>query len=159
MHLAFHPSGRFVFVINELASTLTVFRYDGARGTLTRAQTVSTLPADFEGDNTTAEVQVHPSGRFVFGSNRGHDSIGVFAFDAETAELTPVEHEATQGKTPRNFAVDPSGRFLLAANQNTDNVVVFGIDPRTGELTPTGSSVQVAAPVCVKFLAPGFVAE
>lgn len=151
-HFAFHPGGQFAYVINELQSTLTAFRYDAARGALEAIHTISTLPAPLEG-NTTAEVQVHPSGRFIYGSNRGHDSIAVFAVDKDTGRLTLVEHEPTQGKTPRNFGVDPTGRFLLACNQNSDTVVSFRIDPQTGGLTATGHQLEVAAPVCVKFVA------
>jgi 6-phosphogluconolactonase len=155
-HLAFHPDGKSCFVINELLSTLAVFQYDATTGTLTARQTVSTLPAEFAGQNTTAEVQVHPSGRFVYGSNRGHDSIAVFAIASETGEVSLVEHESTAGESPRNFRIDPSGRFLLAANQNSDNVVVFRIDPQDGSLAPTGSQIGVSAPVCIRFAAmPG----
>lgn len=151
-HFAFHPNGKFAYVINELHSTLTAFHYDAARGALVQVQTVPTLPAPVEG-NSTAEVQVHPSGRFVYGSNRGHDSIAVFAVDADNGRLTLVEHEPTQGKTPRNFGVDPTGRFLLACNQGSDTIVSFRIDPETGALTPTGHRLDVPAPVCVKFVA------
>lgn len=151
-HFAFHPSGEFAFVINELASTITVFRYDSQRGILSEIETVSTLPPDFDGSNSTAEVAVHPSGRFVYGSNRGHDSIAVFRIDEESGKLTAVEHESTRGQTPRNFGIDPSGRFLLAANQKSNNVVVFRIDERDGSLAATGGQIQLGTPVCVKFL-------
>jgi 6-phosphogluconolactonase len=151
-HFAFHPSGKFAYVINELHSTLTAFRYDAVRGALEEVQTVPTLPEPVEG-NSTAEVQVHPSGKFVYGSNRGHDSIAVFAVDADTGRLTLVEHEATQGKMPRNFGVDPTGRFLLACNQGSDTIVSFRIDPETGALAPSGHQLDVPAPVCVKFVA------
>jgi 6-phosphogluconolactonase len=153
-HFAFRPDGRFAWGINELLSTLTVFRYEARRGTLTPMQTVSTLPPDFTGNNTTAEVVVHPSGRFVYGSNRGHDSVAVFAADRRTGELTLVEHEPTLGRTPRNIAIAPGGRWLLAANQGSDNVVVFRIDPATGALSPGGHTLSVPAPVCVRFLPP-----
>ncbi|MGH9628428.1 MAG: lactonase family protein [Bryobacteraceae bacterium] len=152
-HFAFHPKGRYAYVINELQSTVTAFSYDPKRGVLTELQTITTLPEDFSGENYTAEVQVHPSGKFVYGSNRGHDSIAVFAVDAGKGTLTPVEQVSTKGKTPRNFGIDPTGSFLIAANQNTDNLVVFRIDPATGRLTPTGQEVKVDAPVCVKFVA------
>jgi 6-phosphogluconolactonase len=151
-HFAFHPNGRFAYVINELDSTITAFSYDAAQGTLTEAQTVPTLPADFKGQSSTAEIAVHPNGKFLYGSNRGHDSIAVFAIDAATGKLTFVQHEPTQGKTPRNFALDPTGAFLLAANQDSDNVVVFRIDAQSGKLSPTGKSIEVGAPVCVMFL-------
>ncbi len=139
-------------MINELQSTVTAFAYDAQPGVLSPLQTISTLPDDFAGDSTTAEVQVHPSGRFLYGSNRGHDSIAVYAINAGTGKLTFVEHESTQGKTPRNFGLDPSGRFLLAANQNSDTIVVFRIDQQTGRLSPTGSKVEVPSPVCVKMI-------
>lgn len=151
-HFAFRPDGRFAYVINELLSTATVFSYDARRSALMEAQTVPTLPAEFTGNSTTAEIVVHPSGKFVYGSNRGHDSITVFAADRGTGRLSLVEHEPTQGKTPRNFAIEPSGRFLLAANQASDSVVVFRIDPATGALAPTGHSISVPSPVCVRFL-------
>jgi len=148
-HLAFHPNGRFLYAINELDCTITLFRYDSTRGTLESLQSVSTLPDGFTGDNSAAEIQVHPSGRFLYGSNRGHNSIAIFAVDAETGKLRSLGHRSTQGKTPRHFALDPSGRFLLAANQDSGNVVVFRVDPQTGLFEPTGSSVSIPAPVCV----------
>jgi 6-phosphogluconolactonase len=151
-HFAFHPSGRFAYVINELNSTLTAYSYDADHGALHPLQNISTLPVRFHGSNTCAEVQVHPSGKFVYGSNRGHDSIAIFAVDGQTGKLRFVGHESTRGKEPRNFAIDPSGRYLLAANQNSDSVVVFRIDVGTGKLHATGSTVHVAAPVCVTML-------
>lgn len=151
-HFAFHPDGRRAYVINELDSTLTALSYDPASGALTPGQTVPTLPADFTGRSHCADVHVHRSGRFVYGSNRGHDSIVVFAIDPASGKLTAVDHTSTQGKMPRNFALDPSGKYLLAANQGSDNIVAFRIDPATGKLTPTGSSVAVGAPVCVTFV-------
>ena len=153
-HFAFHPQGRFAYVINEMRCTVTTFGHDAARGALTAIQTISTLPQGqtVEKGFSTAEVQVHPSGRFLYGSNRGHDTIAVFTIDQETGRLTPVQHEPTQGSTPRNFGIDPAGRFLLAANQRSDSVVVFRIDSSTGRLTPAGSRIDVGAPVCVKFI-------
>jgi 6-phosphogluconolactonase len=151
-HLAFSPKAEFVYVINELNSTITAFAYDSRRGVLTDLPTVSTLPRDFSGNNSCAEIEVHPSGKFVFGSNRGHDSIVVFAADKQTGQLTLVEHEATQGKTPRHFAVDPTGRWLLAENQGSDSVVVFEIDRKTGGLKATGRTVAVGSPVCAVFV-------
>lgn len=150
-HFAFHPNGQFAYVINEMKSTLTAFRYDASRGVLDEVQTVSSLPAGPVEGNSTAEVQVHPSGKFVYGSNRGHDSIAVFAVDATTGQLTLVEHESTQGKMPRNFGIDPTGQFLLACNQGSDTIVGFRIDQQTGALTPTGQKLDVSSPVCVKF--------
>ncbi len=151
-HFAFHPNGRYAYVINELNSTLTAMSYDAEHGVLRPLQTVSTLPPRFHGVNTCAEVQVHPSGKFVYGSNRGHDSIAIFSVDAATGRLRFVGHEPTRGKEPRNFAIDPSGRYLLAANQSSDNVVVFRIDAVTGRLRATGSTAHVSMPVCVTML-------
>jgi 6-phosphogluconolactonase len=153
-HFAFHPSGKFAYVINEMTCTVTGFDYDGKTGALKEMQTISTLPAGepVKSGYSTAEVQVHPSGRFLYGSNRGHDTIAVFAIDQNSGNLTPIEHVPSQGKTPRNFGIDPTGRFLLAANQNSGSVVVFGIDPKIGRLTPTGQVLEVGAPVCVKFV-------
>jgi 6-phosphogluconolactonase len=151
-HFTFHPNGRFAYVINEMASTVTAFAYDARRGALREIQTISTLPKDFTGTNHTAEVLAHPSGRFLYGSNRGHDSIAVFSISAK-GTLTPVEQTSTQGKVPRNFNLDPAGAWLLAANQDSDNVVVFRIDAQTGRLKPNGEPVRVVAPVCIKFLA------
>ena len=116
-------------------------------------QTLSTLPEGFNGQSDCAEVQVHPSGKFLYGSNRGHDSIAIFAIDPQTGRLRPLGHEPTQGKTPRNFAIDPTGQFLLAANQDSSTIVVFRIDAQTGLLKPTGEKIDVPAPVCVKFVA------
>ena len=150
-HFAFAPKGKFAYVINELDSTVTTLAFDAAKGTLTKLQTISTLPPGCKTPNTTAEVQVHPSGKFLYGSNRGHDSLAIFAIDSESGELTPVGHQSTGGKTPRNFGIDPTGRFILAANQSSNNIVVFRFDQATGKLKPTGSEITVSSPVCVKF--------
>jgi len=151
-HFAFHPDGHYAYVINELDSTMTVFAYDPERGTLREIQTTTTVPAG--GDKSyTAEVQVEPSGRFVYGSNRGHDSIAVFSVAKEKGTLTLVEHEPTQGKFPRGFGIDPTGQFLLVGNQQSDTIVIFRIDQKTGELEATGQVLSVPKPVCVKFLA------
>ena len=151
-HFAFHPSGKFGYVINEMASTVTAFAYDSEQGILTEVQTRSTLPSDYKGKSYTAEVQVDPSGRFLYGSNRGHDSIAIFVIDETSGKLAPVGFELTQGKTPRNFAIDPTGAFLLAENQDSDTIVVFQIDRKTGVLRPTGQTVHVAKPVCIKMI-------
>ncbi|MBE3069328.1 MAG: beta-propeller fold lactonase family protein, partial [Planctomycetes bacterium] len=119
---------------------------------LSLVEAVSTLPADFRGESSCAEVLVHPSGRFLYGSNRGHDSIAVFAIDGRAGTLTPLGHTLTQGKTPRGCGIDPTGAYLVAANQGSDSVVVFGIDAATGGLRPTGARAEVASPVCVAFL-------
>jgi 6-phosphogluconolactonase len=150
-HFAFHPSGRFAYVINEMTSTLTAFAYDAAQGKLSEIHTLSTLPRETPG-NSTAEVQVHPSGKFVYGSNRGHNSLAIFKVDAGSGKLTAAGHQSTGGKTPRNFGIDPTGRYILAANQASNNVVVLRVNQETGALTPTGAEVKVGAPVCVKFL-------
>jgi 6-phosphogluconolactonase len=153
-HVALHPRGRFAYVLNELAMTLAVMRYDPARGALTAASTLSTLPegvgvaADFSG----AEVLVHPGGRFLYASNRGHDTLGVFVIDENEGTLELLEHVSTGGKTPRGFGIDPTGTHLLAANQDSDDIVVFRIDPGTGRLTPTGQRVAVGSPVAVAFV-------
>lgn len=152
-HFAIHPSGRFAYAINELALTVTAFARSAANGALTTVQTISTLPAGTAPNPafSTAEVQVHPSGKFVYGSNRGHDSITVFSIDEGTGRLTFVENEPTQGSTPRAFGIDPTGEYLLAANQRSDSIVAFRIDVATGALTPAGVTVEVGAPVCIKF--------
>ena len=150
-HFAFHPDGGYAYVINEMRSTIVVFTHDGETGALTPIQTISTLPADFTGTSSTAEIFVHPNGRFLYGSNRGHDTIAVFAINEKTGQLTLLQHASTGGKTPRGFALDPTGMWLLAANQDTDNFIVLKIDPATGKLTPTGQSVAVGMPVCVLF--------
>ena len=135
-----------------MTSQVTVFAHDVKTGALKPIQTVSTLPKGFAGNNSTAEIRVHPTGKFVYCSNRGHDSIAVFTINDKTGELTLVEQEPSGGKTPRNFCLDPSGAFLLAANQNTNNVAVFRVDANTGALTPAGSSIESPKPVCVRFV-------
>jgi 6-phosphogluconolactonase len=152
-HLSFHPSGRYLYVINELALTVTVFARDAKTGGLTEVQTIGTLPAGQAVDPafSTAEVVVHPSGRFLYGSNRGHDSLVVYAIDQATGTLTLVQHEATQGRTPRGFGIDPTGRYLLAGNQRSDSLVAFRIDAATGRLAPTGQTLAIGSPVSVVF--------
>jgi 6-phosphogluconolactonase len=151
-HFAFHPSGKFAYVINELDSTLTAFDYDAGTGALRERQTLSTLPKSHPG-NSTAEVVVHPSGKFVYGSNRGHNSIAVFTVDPESGKLQAAGHQGHLIKTPRNFAIEPGGRYLLVGNQAGDSIGVFAIDQATGALTPVGEPVAVPAPVCIRFLA------
>lgn len=150
-HFAFHPSGKFAYVINELTNTVTAFAYDTEQGVLKELQTLTTLPTDFTGNNTTAEVQVHPSGKFLYGSNRGHDSIAMFTIDPATGKLTSLGQHPSGGKTPRNFGIDPTGAFLLAAHQDSNSVVVHRIDPATGLLAATDHKVEIPTPVCVKF--------
>jgi 6-phosphogluconolactonase len=152
-HFAFHPSGKFAYTNNEITSSVTALRWDAKSGTLTPLQTISTLPKPHRG-NSTAEIQVHPSGKYLYCSNRGHNSIAMFKIDQKTGKLTAIGHESTRGKTPRNFGIDPTGTFLLAANQSSNNVVVFRIDGRNGKLKATGDEVKIPRPVCVKFLQP-----
>ncbi len=149
-HLAFHPDGRHAYVINELKSTIAAMDYDPERGALKVVQTISTLPKDFKGESWTAEVVVHPSGKFVYGSNRGHDSIAIFTVDKKTGKLTAAGHQGKDVKTPRNFAIDPTGKYLIVANQGSNSLVVFRIDPESGQLTPTGIKVEAPVPVCVR---------
>ena len=151
-HLAFDPRGKFVYVVNEMSSTVTVFAYDARRGALREVQTISTLPKDFTGQSWCAEIAVHPSGKFVYASNRGHDSIAVFAAERRAGRLAPVEFQPTQGRTPRHFALDPTGSWLLAENQASDNVVVFHVDTRTGALSASGQKLEVPSPVSAVFL-------
>ena len=153
-HFAFHPSGKYAYVINEIACTVTAFAYDQRRGELKELQTISTLPPgeSVQRGYSTAEVRVHPTGKFLYGSNRGHDTIVVFAIDEKNGKLTHVENQSTRGKTPRNFAIDDTGGWLLAENQESDTIVVFRIDPQMGKLTATGQTVEVGSPVCVKFV-------
>ena len=153
-HLVFAPSGKFLYVINEMASTIAAYSYDAANGTLHQFQTISTLPQGFTGKNTAAEIEIAPSGRFLYASNRGNDSIAVFAVDPLKGTLALVEFDSAGGRTPRNFTIDPTGSWLLAANQESDNIVFFRVDVRTGHLTPTSEVLQLSSPVCVKFV-PG----
>jgi 6-phosphogluconolactonase len=154
-HIAFHPNKRWAYVINEMGCSVTAFAYDAAKGHLRALQTLSTLPKDFSAPNTDAEVAVHPSGEFVYASNRGDDSIAVFACDPETGRLAFEQRVPTGGRTPRQFEIDPTGAWLLAANQLSDTVVVFRIDKSTGHLQPAGTSAHSNAPACIKFLPPG----
>jgi 6-phosphogluconolactonase len=154
-HFKFHPNGKLAFVINELDSTITTFFYDGKQGTLKETQTISTLPVNRVGANTCADVQVAPNGKFLYGSNRGHDSIVSYKIDAQNGKLEYIENISTGGKTPRNFAIERSGRFLLAANQNSDSIVVFRIEEKSGKLSPTGNAAQVPTPVCLQLI-PAF---
>lgn len=151
-HMDFHPNGRFAYLINEIGNTVVVYAFDAATGALTELQTISTLPAGWEGMSHTADIHITLDGRFLYGSNRGHDSLAIFAVDAATGLLTPAGHQPTGGKVPRNFVIDPSGTFVLAANQNSDSIVHFRIDQQTGALTPTGHETQVPTPVCQKLI-------
>jgi 6-phosphogluconolactonase len=149
-HLTFHPNGRWAYLENELNSTVTALIYNATAGTFQEIQTQTTLPAGFTGDNSGADVHVSPDGRFVYTSNRGDNSVAVFAVDGGSGRLTLVQHVSTQGKTPRNFALDPSGQILLVANQNSDNIFTYKIDKQTGKLTPTGQSVSLPSPMFVE---------
>jgi 6-phosphogluconolactonase len=151
-HFAFTPDGKFAYVINELNSTVIAFEYDANTGTLKEIQTLTTLPDGFSGENYPADLQTHPSGKFLYGTNRGHDSVAAYAIDAKTGKLTSLGQTLTQGKNPRNFGIDPTGNFLIAANQESNSLVVFRINPESGALTPTGQTAEVGKPVCVKFL-------
>jgi 6-phosphogluconolactonase len=148
-HIAFDANARHAYVSDEMASTVTAFAYDRQRGVLSEIEDYSLLPKDFKGQNTAAEVAVHPSGKSVYASNRGDNSIVVFGCDPDTGRLTFIERDSTGGKTPRNFEIDPSGSFLLAANQDSGTVVVFSIDKKTGRLQPTGNTVESDTPMCV----------
>jgi len=148
-HFAFHPSGKYAYSINELDSTITTFAYDAASGRLDTVQSVGTLPEDFTGESTTAEVRVHPSGRFVYGSNRGHDSIVTVGVDPATGMIAPLAWQPTQGSYPRNFYLSPCGDWMLVANQKGDNIVSYRVDAATGRLAPTGYALSVSMPVCL----------
>jgi 6-phosphogluconolactonase len=152
-HFAFHPSGKFAYAIDEIDLTVTPFAYDAAKGVLTPLKPVSTVPEGGDRkDFSTAEVQVHPSGKFLYGSNRGHNSIAIFTIDEKTGELTPAGHYSKDVKTPRNFGIDPTGTYLIIANQDGDSLTVTKIDPKTGALTEVGEPIEAPKPVCVKFV-------
>ncbi|HLO34073.1 MAG TPA: lactonase family protein [Anaerolineales bacterium] len=150
-HLTFHPSGGHAYLINELNSTLISYRYHSEFGSFEELQTVPTLPRDFRGENLCADVHIAPNGRYLYASNRGHDSIVCFLIDENTGHLIYQNHTFTEGREPRNFAIAPKGDFLLVANQKTDNILTFKIDSRAGKLLKTGHEVKVSRPVCVKF--------
>ena len=150
-HVDFHPRLPYAYVINEIDSTITTYRFDPDKGGLKPLQIVPTTPSSYTGNNSGAEIVVAPSGRFVYASNRGHDSIAIFAIDQSTGGLTPVGWESTRGRTPRFFALDPSGTHLYAANQGTDTVVIFRVDPASGTLASTGETIKVATPTTIAF--------
>jgi 6-phosphogluconolactonase (cycloisomerase 2 family) len=150
-HVDFHPSLPYVYAINELDSTMVTYRYDAAHGELKPLQALSTLPSDFTGNSTTAEIAVDPAGTFVYGSNRGHDSIVIYSIDQSSGLLTQVGWKPTEGRKPRYFGLDPSGTLLYAGNQDSDTVITFRIDQATGKLTPTGQVVQTGSPVTIVF--------
>jgi 6-phosphogluconolactonase len=150
-HLVFSTNGKFAYAINEMLATITAFKWDAAHGKLDEVQTVSTVPAGYSGPKSTAEIAVHPNGKFLYGSNRGNNTIAAFNIDGSTGKLTMIDTFPSGGKTPRSFAIDPSGKFLLSAGQDSDNIAGFTIDTKTGRLTATGDSVEVGAPVCIVF--------
>ncbi len=153
-HFAFHPNGKFAYAINELACTVTALNYDAEKGVLTKTQTISSLPKDTKKDEkySTAEVQVHPSGKFLYGSNRGHDTIVAYTIDPDSGKLTLIGHQGHGIKTPRGFGIDPTGAYMLVGNQDGNNIVVFRIDQKTGELKETGTVAEIDAPVCFKMV-------
>jgi 6-phosphogluconolactonase len=151
-HLVFHPNGKNAYVIHELNSTISALAYDGTRGALEVLQTVSALPEGFGGSSDCADIQVTPSGKFLYGSNRGDDSIVIHAIDPNSGKMTYVGHKPTGGKIPRNFAIDPTGTFLLVGNQDSDTIVTFRINQQTGQLEDTGNVLEIPAPVCLKFM-------
>ncbi|PQO46410.1 lactonase family protein [Blastopirellula marina] len=150
-HLATNADGDKLYVLNEMASTVDVFSFDPQTGNSEHLQKLSTLPEDFDGSNTTAEIFVHPSGKWLYCSNRGHDSIATFAIDAETGKLTALGHTSSQGKTPRSFQIAPGGKYLLVANQNTSNIASYEIDQESGTLKATGHQIEVPNPCCIDF--------
>jgi 6-phosphogluconolactonase len=153
-HLVFAPGGKFAYVICEMGSSVVALAYDPVKGSLTPLQTISTLPANFKGIDNSSEIDISPSDRFLYASNRGHDSITVFAIDQDKGTLTKIRAVPTQGKIPRNFALDPTGKYLVAANQKSNQMVVFAVDQTTGLLQPTGQVLDIEEPVCVLFV-PG----
>lgn len=151
-HVRFHPNGKWVYVINEIGSTVNVFEWYGQKGSLTETQSVSTLPADFAGTSTCAELEVHPHGKFVYATNRGHDSVAVFSIDQASGKLSPIQHIPSAGRTPRNFAFDPTAKWIVLTNHGSDNAVVFAVDPETGRLSQKGDPISVPYPFCQRFL-------
>jgi 6-phosphogluconolactonase len=151
-HVVFHPNGKWVYLVTEMGSTIFQFEWDGKRGALKQVQKVSALPADFKGVSACAEMRVHPNGKFLYVSNRGHDSIGAFAIDAKTGRLSLLQHVPSGGKTPRNFDFDPTGRWLLVTNHGSNTAMVFGIDRQSGRLSPVGAPVDVVYPFCPRFV-------
>jgi len=152
-HLAFHPNGKFAYVLSEMDSSVTVFSYQPKNGAFSSLETISALPKDYAGRKEAAEIAVDPSGKFLYTSNRGHDSVAIFEINPAKGTLKSLGQVLSGGQTPRHFAIDPTGRYLLAENQESNNIVVFHIDPATGHLTPTGQTIEVPSPVCITFVA------
>jgi len=153
-HLDFHPNGRFAFLLNELGNTIVAYGYDAGTGALELINTVSTLPAECDGESIAADIHVHPNGKFLYASNRGHDSIVICSIEKDSGELEVLGHESTMGEHPRNFCIDPTGTYLLAANRDTSDITTFTIDMKTGFLSPSGQVTEVPRPVCLRFM-PG----
>jgi 6-phosphogluconolactonase len=151
-HLVFHNNGQFVYIINELNSTIISCEYNSNTGSLSEITTVNTLPDNFTEDNYCADIHISKDGRFLYGSNRGHDSIVVFEIDQQSGQLEYISHHSVKGEWPRNFTIDPSGQYLLVANQKSDNIVVFKIDEDSGRLQETGVEVSTSMPVCLKMM-------
>lgn len=151
-HFLFAPNGKFAYLVCEMGSSVVAFSYDPAKGALTSLQTISNIPEDFKGEDNSAEIGISRSGRFLYASNRGHDSITVFSIDAKKGTLTKIQNISSEGKIPRNFAIDPSGKYLIVANQNSNNMVVFDIDQKTGEIKPTNQVINVSSPVSIEFI-------
>jgi 6-phosphogluconolactonase len=151
-HVRFHPNGKWVFVICEISSTVLACEWDGTRGALTQKQVISALPADFKGTSTSAELEIHPNGKFAYASNRGHESLAVFAIDQASGQLSLIQHISSAGKTPRNFAIDPTNKWLIVTNHGSDNTVIYSIDQMTGKLTQKGEPISVTYPFCPRFL-------
>jgi 6-phosphogluconolactonase len=151
-HFAFHPNGHFVYLLTEMGNTVITYAWDGSKGILTELQTSSTLPADFKGDSKCAEILIHPNGKFLYASNRGHDSIAVFAIDSSTGKISLAENIPTQGNSPRNFEFDPTYKWLIVTNHKSNNAVVFSVNDQTGHLTPNGQKQDIDSPFCVRFL-------
>lgn len=153
-HLTFHPNNKWAYVITEMGGTVISYTWDAGRGVLNEFQTISTLPEDFKGTNTSAEVQIDPSGRFLYASNRGDTNfLTIYTIDQQTGKLTLVDRQDSAGKTPRNFRIDPTGKFMIVANQTSGNLVLFKIDQATGKLTQMGTPLEITNPTCVKFVA------
>jgi 6-phosphogluconolactonase len=151
-HITIHPNGKYLYLVEELTSTVATFSLDSKTGALTMIEdNVKTLPADFTGKNTSADIHTDPKGRFLYQSNRGYDALAILSI-ANDGKVSLVGQQSTEGKVPRNFMIDPKGEYAFAANQDTDNIVVYKVDSKTGKLTPTGHQIKVPAPVCLKLL-------
>ena len=150
-HLEFHPNNKVVYVINELGATITIFDYDDTKGSLEEINTVSTLPLDFN-HKSCADIHISEDGKYLYGSNRGHDSLAIYEVSSDGREITNIDFQSTLGKTPRNFAIDPKGNYLLAANQDSSDIFTFKINKDNGKLESTGFKIDIPYPVCIKFL-------